>query len=108
LSGGEWQRIALARSFLRQAQIVLLDEPTSSMDSWAEAAWLERFRTLVEGKTVLMITHRFTTAMRADMIHVMDQGRILESGRHDQLLSLGGLYARSWANQTKSSQPIQC
>ena len=108
LSGGEWQRIALARSFLRQAQIVLLDEPTSSMDSWAEAAWLERFRTLMVGKTVLMITHRFTTAMRADMIHVMDQGRILESGRHDQLLSLGGLYARSWANQTQPSQPIQC
>jgi ATP-binding cassette subfamily B protein len=108
LSGGEWQRIALARSFLRQAQIVLLDEPTSSMDSWAESAWLESFRTLVVDKTVVMITHRFTTAMRADMIHVVDGGGIIESGNHDQLLSLGGLYARSWANQTQPSQPIQC
>ncbi|MGH7898044.1 MAG: ABC transporter ATP-binding protein, partial [Candidatus Binatia bacterium] len=76
LSVGEWQRVALARAFLRQAPIVLLDEPTSAMDSWAESDWLARFRTLAQGRTTLMITHRFTTAMRADVIHVMVDGRI--------------------------------
>ncbi|NTV65340.1 MAG: ABC transporter ATP-binding protein, partial [Oscillochloris sp.] len=65
LSGGEWQRVALARAFLRRSPIVVLDEPTSFMDVWAEAEWLDRFRNLVEGRTALIITHRFTTAMRA-------------------------------------------
>jgi ATP-binding cassette subfamily B protein len=102
LSGGEWQRIALARAFLRQAPIVLLDEPTSAMDSWAEADWLDRFRALVEGRTALIITHRFTTAMRADVIVVMDGGRIVESGSHDELLAGGGVYARSWSAQMRA------
>ncbi len=102
LSGGEWQRVALARAFLRPAPILVLDEPTSAMDSWAEAAWLERFRCLAHGRTVLMITHRFTTAMQADMIHVMEAGEIVESGRHDALLARGGLYAQSWSTQMKS------
>jgi ATP-binding cassette, subfamily B, bacterial len=101
LSGGEWQRIALARAFLRQAQIIVLDEPTSFMDSWAEAEWLERFRALVHGRTALIITHRFTTAMRADVIHVMQNGQIVESGSHDELLARGGLYAQSWAAQMR-------
>ncbi|WP_256868359.1 ABC transporter ATP-binding protein [Candidatus Entotheonella palauensis] len=99
LSGGEWQRLALARAFLRQAQIMVLDEPTSAMDSWAEAAWLERFHKLAEGCTVLMVTHRFTTAMHADIIYVMDQGHIVESGTHEDLLALGGHYAQSWLKQ---------
>ena len=86
LSGGEWQRLALARAFLRQGQIVVLDEPTSFMDSWAEFDWLQRFRRLVHGRTALIITHRFTTAMQADIIHVMDRGRIVESGTHAELL----------------------
>jgi len=102
LSGGEWQRIALARAFLRQAPIILLDEPTSFMDSWAEADWLDRFRTLVAGRTAMIVTHRFTTAMRADMIHVMADGQIVESGSHDDLLALGGMYARSWAAQMQA------
>jgi ATP-binding cassette subfamily B protein len=101
LSLGEWQRLALARAFLRQAPLVLLDEPTSAMDSWAEADWHERFRRLAAGRTVVIITHRFTTAMRADMIHVMAEGRIAESGPHQELLARGGLYARSWAAQLK-------
>jgi len=103
LSGGEWQRIALARAFLRRAQLVVLDEPTSFMDSWAEAEWLDRFRALVHGRTALIITHRFTTAMRADVIHVMHNGRIVESGRHDDLLARSGLYAQSWAAQMRPS-----
>jgi ATP-binding cassette subfamily B protein len=99
LSGGEWQRIALARAFFRQASLVILDEPTSSMDSWAEQDWLGRFRALTAGKTALMITHRFTTAMHADVIHVLDKGRVLESGTHKELVARGGAYASSWAAQ---------
>jgi len=102
LSGGEWQRLALARAFLRQAQIVVLDEPTSFMDSWNEHEWLQRFRSLVADRTALIITHRFTTAMQADIIHVMDRGRIIESGTHAELLDLGGRYAESWIEQMKS------
>ena len=99
LSVGEWQRIALARAFLRQAPILILDEPTSAMDPWAEADWLDRFRALSEGRTAILITHRLTTAMRADVIHVMAEGRVVESGSHDALLSRGGLYAQSWTAQ---------
>jgi ATP-binding cassette subfamily B protein len=99
LSGGEWQRVALARAFLRQAPIVVLDEPTSFMDSWAEMAWLQRFRDLVHGRTALIITHRFTTAMHADIIHVMHQGRIVESGSHSELVARGGHYSQSWSAQ---------
>src|SRR5207249_2982311 len=103
LSVGEWQRIALARAFLRQAPILLLDEPTSAMDSWAEADWLKRFRSFAAGRTVIVITHRFTTAMRADVIHVMTEGRIVESGSHDELLARRGSYAEAWALQFGTS-----
>ena len=95
LSGGEWQRIALARAFVRQAPIMILDEPTSFMDSWSEIEWLERFRALAEGRTAIIITHRFTTAMRADLICVMSDGHVVESGSHKDLLANGGLYAQS-------------
>jgi ATP-binding cassette subfamily B protein len=101
LSGGEWQRIALARAFFRQASLIILDEPTSAMDSWAEQEWLSRFRTLTQGRTGLMITHRFTTAMHADSIHVLDKGRVIESGSHAELVALGGSYASSWAAQMR-------
>jgi ATP-binding cassette subfamily B protein len=101
LSGGEWQRIALARAFFRRASLIVLDEPTSSMDSWAEQDWLSRFRTLTEGRTGLMITHRFTTAMHADIIHVLDKGRVVESGTHSELVALGGSYAHSWTAQMR-------
>ncbi|MCI0528605.1 MAG: ATP-binding cassette domain-containing protein, partial [Nitrospira sp.] len=103
LSGGEAQRIALARAFIRQAQIVILDEPTSFMDSWAEADWLARFRALIKGRTTIIITHRFTTAMQADIIHVMDQGQIVESGSHPELLAQGGRYAQSWTAQIQAT-----
>ncbi len=97
LSVGEWQRLALARAFLRRAPILILDEPTSAMDPWAEADWLARFRELAAGRTVLIITHRFSTARFADVIHVMNEGRIIESGTHEQLLKAGGRYAQGWA-----------
>ncbi|HJY27857.1 MAG TPA: ABC transporter ATP-binding protein [Pyrinomonadaceae bacterium] len=99
LSVGEWQRIALARAFLRRAPIIILDEPTSALDPWAEADWLERFRKLATGRTSIIITHRFTTAMHADVIYVMDRGRIVESGSHRRLLEQSGLYAESWSRQ---------
>ncbi len=104
LSVGEWQRIALARAFFRQAPIILLDEPTSAMDPWAEADWLDRFSRLAQGRTVLIITHRFTTAMHADVIHVMADGRIVESGSHAELLARGGDYAQSWAAQMREDK----
>jgi ATP-binding cassette subfamily B protein len=100
LSAGEWQRIGLARAFLRRAPVVVLDEPTSSMDPWAEAAWLSRFRSVVAGRTTLLITHRFTTARHADLVYVMDQGRIVESGSHDELVAKNGKYAAAWIGMT--------
>jgi ATP-binding cassette subfamily B protein len=101
LSGGEWQRLALARAFLRKAELVILDEPTSALDSWAEADWLLRFRKLVAGRTALIITHRFTTALHADVIHVMEGGRVVESGTHKELLAVRGRYESSWRQQMR-------
>jgi ATP-binding cassette, subfamily B, bacterial len=99
LSVGEWQRIALARAFYRDAPIIVLDEPTSAMDPWAEADWLNRLRKLAKGRTAILITHRFTTAAYADIIHVMDGGQIVEAGDHQELLNSGGRYAESWREQ---------
>jgi ATP-binding cassette subfamily B protein len=105
LSVGEWQRIALARAFLRPASLLILDEPTSALDPWAEAEWLGRFRKLAAGRTALLITHRFTTAMHADVIHVMEQGRIVEWGPHQELLAGGGRYAAGWTAQMRGGEP---
>lgn len=71
------------------------------MDSWAETAWMQRFRLLAKGRTAIIITHRFTTAMQADLIHVMVSGQIVESGSHHQLASQDGPYARSWDQQLR-------
>ena len=106
LSVGEWQRIALARAFLRQAPIMILDEPTSAMDSWAEADWISRFRSLAQGRTAIIITHRFTTAMQADVIHVMDKGTVVESGSHQTLMMTNGRYAKSWRSQLRAASDL--
>lgn len=104
LSGGQWQRIALARAYIRDTPIIALDEPTSSMDSWAETEWLRLFKQMVTGRTALIITHRFTTAMQADIIHVMESGQIVESGTHEELLARGGRYAASWNAQMRQTE----
>ena len=101
LSGGEWQRIGMARAYYRRSSLIVLDEPTSQLDSWAESEWFERFRHLAGGATALIITHRLSIARRADMIHVMEQGRIVESGTHEALRQLGARYAQSWAAQER-------
>lgn len=103
ISGGERQRIAMARAYLRTSPIVILDEPTSFMDSWSETKWFENFRSLIIGRTGIIVTHRFTVAMRADIIHVMHHGRVIESGTHRELLELGGMYAESWGAQVRAS-----
>ncbi len=93
LSGGEWQKIALARAYFRDAQIVILDEPTASLDARSESEVFQRFAELAEGKTALLISHRFSTVRMADRIVVLENGRIAEEGSHDQLIALGGRYA---------------
>ena len=94
LSGGEKQRIAIARAIFKNAPILLLDEPTSSLDSEAETQVQEALEKLMQGRTVLMIAHRLSTVKEADLICVIDRGQIAEMGRHEELMSSGGLYAR--------------
>jgi ATP-binding cassette, subfamily B, bacterial len=103
LSGGERQRIAIARAFLRDAPILILDEPTSAVDSETESGILEALRRLMAGRTTVMIAHRLSTTRNADMILVLDHGEVVERGRHDDLLAADGLYRRLWEAQTKSS-----
>jgi ATP-binding cassette, subfamily B, bacterial len=100
LSGGQRQRIALARAILKDAPILVLDEATSALDSEVEAQIQAALDHVMEGKTVLAIAHRLSTIARMDRIVVLDRGRILESGTHEELLSLGGLYARYWNRQS--------
>ena len=96
LSSGEWRRMALARAFLRRSPVLILDEPTSDMDPWAEAEWLDRFVRLAGGRTVVIVTHRLSTALRADSIHVLVDGRVVESGTHAELVQQEGRYAAAW------------
>ena len=103
LSGGAWQRIAMTRAYLRKSEIIILDEPTSMMDSWAEAEWFERFRELARNRTAILITHHLAIAMRADVIHVMEHGRIVESGSHQELVAIDGLYSKSWRAHIESA-----
>ncbi len=100
LSGGQRQRIAIARVMLKNAPILLLDEATSALDSEVEAAIQENLYQLMEGKTVIAIAHRLSTIAAMDRLIVMEAGRIVEEGRHEDLVRAGGLYARLWAHQS--------
>jgi ATP-binding cassette subfamily B protein len=99
LSGGEWQKIALARAYLRQASLLILDEPTAALDARAEFQLFKRFTELTKGKTAVLISHRFSTVRMADRILVMDQGRIIEQGTHSHLLGNRGRYAELFEMQ---------
>ena len=102
LSAGQWQRIALARAFMRsKANILVLDEPTASMDAETEAEIFEHFRSLTEDKIAILISHRFSTVRRADVIVVMDQGEIVERGSHAELVALQGRYAKLFELQAR-------
>jgi ATP-binding cassette, subfamily B, bacterial len=104
LSGGQWQKIALARAFMRDTQLVILDEPTSAMDAHAEAEVFQKFRDLMLDRSALLITHRLATVKMVDRIYVMHHGKIVESGTHNQLMDLGGTYAHLFATQAKNYQ----
>ncbi|HEX3094056.1 MAG TPA: ABC transporter ATP-binding protein [Candidatus Angelobacter sp.] len=101
LSGGEWQKIALARAYIRKSQIIILDEPTAALDARAEYETFRRFAELVAGQIAILISHRFSTVRMADRIVVLRQGAIAEQGTHDQLLQLNGLYAELFRLQAE-------
>ncbi len=102
LSGGEWQKLALARAYLRDAQLLILDEPTAALDARSELQVFERFAELTEGKMALLISHRFSTVRMADRIVVLEGGRLVEEGNHTQLMALGGRYAAMFEMQAAS------
>jgi ATP-binding cassette subfamily B protein len=102
LSGGEWQKIALARAFMRDARILVLDEPTSSLDAQAEYEVFKQFRVLTEGKTAVFISHRFSTVRLADRILVLENGKIIENGSHKDLIALDGRYAELFNLQAEA------
>jgi len=101
LSVGEWQRIALARTLWRDAWLVILDEPTSAMDAETEARFWEELRPALHGRAALLISHRFSTVRQADRIYVLAGGRVVEEGRHEDLVARGGRYAHLYGLQAR-------
>jgi ATP-binding cassette, subfamily B, bacterial len=104
LSGGEWQKIALARAYMKDAQLLILDEPTSALDARAEYEVFQRFSELTRGKTAVLISHRFSTVRMADRILVLDRGEVLEVGSHEELLNKNGRYAELFNLQARGYQ----
>lgn len=102
LSGGEWQKIALARAFMRDCEVLVLDEPTAALDAENELRVFQQFRELAEDKMAVLISHRFSTVRMADRIYVIEKGHIVEEGPHEDLLLLGGRYARLFTLQAES------
>lgn len=102
LSIGEWQKVALARAFIRDSQIIIFDEPTSALDAKAEYEVFRKFHKLAEGQTAIIISHRLSTVKMADCIYVLNNGRICESGSHEALIRLGGVYARLFEMQAQN------
>ena len=102
LSIGQAQKLALARTFVRDAQIMILDEPTSAMDAKAEYEVFKRFREVTQGRTVILISHRLSTLRMADRIYLMQDGKIVETGTHDELVRNGGNYALLFETQAKA------
>ncbi|MBL8134063.1 MAG: ABC transporter ATP-binding protein [Anaerolineae bacterium] len=102
LSVGQWQKIALARAFYRDSQVIILDEPTAALDVMSEAAVFDHFKQIARGKTALLISHRLSTVRMADRIFVLDQGRIAESGTHDALMARDGIYAHLFRTQAQN------
>ena len=99
LSGGQKRRLAIARAFLRNAPITLLDEPTAGLDAESEQKVIEAVQRLSQGKTTLIVSHQLATVSDAELIVVLSGGRIVESGSHGELLEMGGLYKRLWETQ---------
>jgi ATP-binding cassette subfamily B protein len=99
LSGGEWQKIALARAYMRDAQVLILDEPTAALDARAEYEVFNRFAELMAGRMGVLISHRFSTVRMADRIVVLRLGEVVESGTHEELVAAGGLYAELFGMQ---------
>src|SRR4029079_1626545 len=104
-SGGEWQRLALSRAFMRDADLIVLDEPTAALDVRAEAEISQRFQRLLGTRCGLLISHRFSTVRMADRIVVLEGGRIAEEGSHEKLLARGRLYAEMFRLQAEAYQP---
>jgi ATP-binding cassette subfamily B protein len=100
LSWGEWQKIALARALFRDSPVLILDEPSSSLDADTEHEIFSRFRAIVKGRTALLISHRFTNVSLADKIIVLDKGSVAESGTHEELMKKGGLYFTMYIKQS--------
>jgi ATP-binding cassette subfamily B protein len=101
LSGGEWQKIAIARAYMKDAQLLILDEPTSALDARAEYSVFQRFAELTKGKTAVLISHRFSTVRMADRIVVLHKGQIIEMGSHEELIKKNGHYAELFMLQAK-------